>query len=290
MATSAPLAVVWGNCQAEPLAKFLAKPLALQGICVVPVPPVYVITAEELARVHQAVERCSLLITQPVRSGYRMPGTGWEELADLAPADARVISYPVAYDSTEFPFQIVGHRSTGLGSFAPLTAYHDIRMVVGAERGWDVEKVLDWLPVAADAAALRSVARHSLAEMQRRETTLDVTVSASFGRPGAMFTVNHPTNSVLTHVAEGVLAALGVPQPVEIPAHEELEHTTTALEPSVLAAHGWSPALARGWSVGGEPLDPAEITSRHLELLKSRPELGIDSRMRYAWQFELLGF
>lgn len=284
------MAVVWGNCQAEPLAAFLTEPLAAQGFRVIPVPPVYLINAQGLERAREVIARCALLITQPVRPGYRMPGTGWEELIDIAPKDVRVISYPVAYDSTEFPFQIVGHETTGLGSFAPLTAYHDIRHVVAAERGWEVEKILEWLPSAADAAALCAVSEHSLAEMRRREALLDIRVSASLGRPGAMFTVNHPTNSVLIHVAEGVLAALGAPQSLAIPAHEELEHTTTALERAVLDAHGWSPGLARGWIVGRKPLDLAEIVGRHVELLRSRPELGADARSRYAWHFDLLGF
>lgn len=297
MATQ-PLAVVWGNCQAVPLADILTGPLAAQGFRVVPVPPVYLITASELQAARRVISECALLITQPVRAQYRMPGTGWEELAGIAPSDVRVVTYPVSYDSTEFPFQIVGHETTGLGGFAPLTGYHDIRLMVAAERGWDVGKVLEWLPQAAAAAALQAVSAHSLAELRRRESTLDVSVSGALGRLGSSFTVNHPADSVLTHVAAGILAALdsdalqrpdALP-PLAVPVREALGHTVTALEPMVLAAHGWPADRACGWRVGDHAIDLTEIVTRHLELLRSQPELTADARRRYAWQFDLLGF
>lgn len=290
VATSGPVALVWGNCQAEPLATMLSEPLAAEGFRVVGVPPVYLITAPELEAVKRIVAEAALLVTQPVRPEYRMPGTGWEELVAIAPADVTVVSFPVAYDSTEFPFQIVGHGAAGEGIFAPLTSYHDIRLVVAAERGWELEKVLEWLPNAAEAEAIRAVSQRSLAEIRRREASLDVTVSEALGRPGAMFTINHPSNAVLTHMANGVLAALDMAHRLEVPGHEQLDNTTTALEPAVLDALGWPSRLAHGWRVGGEPLDWAQVVHRHLELLRSRPDIGVDARTRYAAQFELLGF
>ena len=68
--------VIWGNCQAAPIADLLRAPLAAHGIDVARVRPVYLVSATELGAVHRTVAASDLLISQPVSETYALPGCG----------------------------------------------------------------------------------------------------------------------------------------------------------------------------------------------------------------------
>ena len=65
--------VVWGNCQAPPVAQLIAGPLRALGMDVLDVAPVYLIDAAGLAQVYAALPSCAALVAQPVRDDYRLP-------------------------------------------------------------------------------------------------------------------------------------------------------------------------------------------------------------------------
>lgn len=281
--------VVWGNCQAEPLATLLTAPLAEEGLRVVPVPAVFLVDEPGLDRVRELVADSAYLISQPVRDEYRIPGCGTQQLADLQPATGRLVTYPVTFHIGAFPYQVNAHGGDGERVNAPLTDYHDLRAVVAAERSLAVDDALDWWPAPA-AAAVRQIAAESIAELRRREEPLDSSVSELVDGPGAMMTLDHPANVVLAGLANGLLEVMGVHRPVDVPEREFLGARRTPVEPAVAAAHGWPDgAISRQWRIEGRDVPPAELLAAHLGLYRDRPDIVADTRTRYADRLAVLG-
>ena len=227
-----------------------------------------------------------MLVTQPVRDEYSTPGCGAAQLTSLLPADGRAVTFPVTFHVAAFPFQVSAHGADGGGVDAPLTDYHDLRILAAAERGLGVDDVLDWLPGVAGRAgadAVRDVAAQSLAELRRRESELDVTVSGLVDGPGAMYTMNHPANTVLVDIVRQVLAVLGLDGTVDTPKREFLGGRRTPIEPAVVSALGWPETSATdAWIIDGSPVPAREIVSAHLQLYLDRPDIVVDARRRHA--------
>lgn len=294
MASSAPLptgrpVVVWGNCQAEPVGALLAGPLAAHGATVVAVPPVFEATEEDLVRLRGLLAEAAALISQPVRDEYHVPGCGTAQLAALLPPDAKLVTFPVTYDTSGFPFQVNGHGADGLRVQAPLTDYHDLRALVAAERGLDVDAALAWWP-EPEADAVRANAAASVAELARREADLDVAASDLLG-PDAMFTLSHPANAVLAGVAGRVLSALGLGADVgAVPQREFLGERRAPVEPAVVQALGWPAAAVREtWLVQGQPVAQRALLDEQLAFYTERPDVVADARSRYAHRAAQLG-
>ena len=104
--------VVWGNCQAAPIAALLSGPLAEHGLSVMTVPPVFEIDAAGLERVRAQLATAALLITQPIRDEYRIPGCG----SGSRPASFARISSQWAGMMLTKTFAAIACRSRDLGS------------------------------------------------------------------------------------------------------------------------------------------------------------------------------
>lgn len=272
--------VVWGNCQAPPLADLLRAPLAAHGLHVVDVPPVYLVDTTDMHRIHAVMRDCALFVSQPVSDEYRVPGCGTDQLAELMPAGGRVVRLPVVYDVGAFPFQARGYDDAGRVD-APRTDYHDLRTVLRAAG--------TALPAVTDDRLL-AVAAASLAELRRRETGLDVAASDLVSAPDAMWTMTHPTNRVLAELARRVLAAVGVEGAVDAPAREFLGQRRAPLEAPVLRARDWPGDTGRDeWVVDGMPLDPARLEREQLGFYRDRPDVVAATLRRARPRLELLG-
>lgn len=281
--------VVWGNCQAEPLARLLTDPLARHGLRVELVPPVFLVDDRGLQQVQDLVRRSALLISQPVRDEYRVRGCGTSQLAALLPPGGRLVTVPVIYHVGPYPYQVTVNGGDGGRVDAPLTDYHDLRTLVAAERGLDVAATVRWWP-APSAAAVRTVAADSLDKLRRREAILDVRASPYIGIPDGFWTLDHPANAVLAPVARDVLSVLGFDEPVDVPEREFLGARRAPLEPAVVAALGWPAARARPeWIVERRAVPAEEILAAHLGLYAQRPDLVTDARARYAERLSVLG-
>jgi hypothetical protein len=274
--------VVWGNCQAEPIAELLAEPLKDHGLHVVGVPPVYLIDEAGLERVRRLVSQAAVLICQPVRNEYRLDGCGSDQLAALLPSDARVLRFPVAYQLGPFPFQTNASGADGARALAPLTDYHDLRIVVAAERGLTVAEAMAWYP-APTPEAVRIVADRSRRELVRREAGLDVAVSDLLEGPGAMFTISHPSNSVLGAIAGRLLTALGLADTVTRPQREFLGARRAPVELAVTQALGWPTESHRpDWTVDNRVIPLGTVLRAQLDFYRSRPDIVADTRKRQA--------
>jgi hypothetical protein len=283
-----PPVVVWGNCQAAPLAALITGPLAEHGWDVQAVPPVFEVDAAGLAEVQDLLSRAALLVTQRIRDEYSIPGCGSDQLTALLPPTARVITIPVTYDTSAFPYQVNAHAGDGTRVDAPLTDYHDLRAIVAAERGLDVEDAVAWWP-APTADAVRSNAEASRAELGRREAELDVTVSDLLVDP-VMFTLSHPANVVLAEVARRILRVLDLPADVVVPERQFLGDRRAPVEESVVNALGWDEEARRdGWQVLGRAVDQHELLTAQLAFYADGPDIVADARVRFAARLELLG-
>jgi Polysaccharide biosynthesis enzyme WcbI len=281
--------IVWGNCQAEPIAELLAAPLRDQGLQVVPVPPVYLIDEAGLERVRRLVSGAAVFITQPVRDEYRLAGCGSDQLAALLPTGGRVLRFPVAFHLGPFPFQTNASGADGARVLAPLTDYHDLRTVVAAERGLTVEQTLAWYPVPS-SETVRAVAQRSRGELARREAGLDIAVSDLLDEPDAMFTISHPSNALLATVADRMLRALGLEGSVAVPEREFLGARRAPVELAVAQALGWPARSDRpDWIVEHREIPLATVVQAHLQFYRSRPDVVADTRIRQQARLVELG-
>jgi len=282
MSSPGSTVVVWGNCQADPIASLLREPLSRHGLTVATVPPVFLATEDELRQVYELVADSAHLISQPIGERYRIPGCGTEAMAAQLPPTGRLITYPSAFHVGAFPYQVNAHGGDGERVGAPLTDYHDLRAIVAAERGMSVPQALSWWP-APSQDAVREVAAESFERLRRRENGLDVTVSQLLDDPKAMMTIDHLSNTVLAELAGSLLRTLGIDEPVDVPSREFLGARRTPLEPAVLQAHGWpAEAASTRWRIDGRDVPPAELLAAHLDLYRDRPDVVVDSRTRYA--------
>lgn len=290
MPTNPPLVIVWGNCQADPLATLLGPPLEAAGWRVVHVPPVFEIDEAGLSYVQREVlPHAAALIAQPVRDEYRIPGCGTGQLAGRLSDQARVVRIPNTFDTSAFPYQVNAHRGDGSRVDAPQTDYHDLRALVAAERGMSLADALDWWPTPSVDMVTKNAAS-SRAELERRELDLDVATSDLLTGP-AMFTMSHPTNTTLVAVADRILDVLDLLDlpPVEVPEREFLGARRAPVEQAVVNALGWSAEAAReDWVVDKRSVPLRDVLELHLRFYGERPDIAGDARVRFADRLALL--
>ncbi|SDG61836.1 WcbI family polysaccharide biosynthesis putative acetyltransferase [Klenkia brasiliensis] len=284
---------VWGNCQAESIRRMVAPAGAEHGVEFVRLPPVFEMDEAEVGRLHELVAVAGVLVTQPVKDEYRVPGCGSEQLVALLPADARVVRVPTTYYEGLFPWQVHAHDAHGARVDAPLTDYHDLRLLQAAVRGSTVEQAVDHLVgCSPDPDAVRDLATASQHELRRRNATLDVdtTDAVVAGGATAMWTVNHPANATLREVGAGVLATLGWAGEPAVPDHQMLGSSKAPLDAAVLAALDLDPTAARPrWELAGRDVPWAEVAAAQLALYADRPDVARRAVDRYADRLDALG-
>ena len=284
---------VWGNCQAESIRRMVAPAGAEHGVEFVRLPPVFEMDEAEVARLHELVALAGVLVTQPVKDEYRVPGCGSEQLVALLPEDARVVRVPTTYYEGLFPWQVHAHDERGARVDAPLTDYHDLRLLDAAVRGWDVDRAVARIEGFTPAAgAVRDLAARSQAELRRRNAALDVdtTDAVVAGGAEAMWTVNHPANATLRAVGSGVLATLGWDGDPAVPDHQMLGGSRAPLEAAVLEALDLDRAAARpGWVLAGRDVPWTEIAAPQLELYAARRDVARRAVEKYADRTAALG-
>ncbi len=238
-------------------------------------PPVFEMDEAEVGRLHELVAVAGVLVTQPVKDEYRVPGCGSEQLVALLPADARVVRVPTTYYEGLFPWQVHAHDADGARVDAPLTDYHDLRLLQAAVDGLPVERAVDRVVgCAPEPDAVRELAAASQRELRRRNADLDVdtTDAVVAGGAEAMWTVNHPANGTLREVGTGVLATLGWSGEPAVPDHQMLGSSgrrwtppswppSTSTPPPPGPAGSWPAGTSRGrrWrrpSSGSTPSTP----------------------------------
>lgn len=290
-----PRLVVLGNCQAESLRLLLAH----DDVDAVRVPPVHELDAEDVERLRRLLARTDLLVAQPVRADYRGLPLGTEQLAAHLPASARVALVPPVRYAGLHPWSVVAHPPGLPDPDPPLVAYHDVRVLAAARRGWtDPAALAALLAVEPPDGAVRTVGSWSVAQVRRREEEHGTVRASDLLEPphrGTVRTLNHPGNAVLAPLAARVRTALGLAARPPAVTRPLLAGVVAPLEPAVVAAWGLPDAPGTDWVVGAGVDDPgrrvpaADVVAAHLAFYARRPDVVALLRTRTAALEALLG-
>jgi hypothetical protein len=277
-----PVAVVWGNCQAESLRVRLAGSPTF-GLPTVRVPPVHELEADDLAPLAALLPHVAVLVAQPVRDGYRDLPIGTGELAARLAPDAAVVLVPIVRYVGLHPWSAIIRHPSAPAAVPPVVPYHDLRTLAraaGRPRG-----------PTAGPAALRSVAAASVAELARREGGTDVAVSDLLlpAGAGAAHTLNHPGNPILLGLARRVQAFLGRPADAADPGRDLLDAITAPVEAPVAEALGLDIPPTTAWVVEGAPVDPGTVHDAQLGWYRDHPQWVEAGLVRHAERMTMLG-
>ncbi|SNC65405.1 Glycosyltransferase involved in cell wall bisynthesis [Kytococcus aerolatus] len=258
-----PIGIVHGNCQAESLRVLLSA--LPDSPFTVRIPPVHELEAEDLPHLDALLARTTMLVSQPIRDGYRGHPVGTDEVAPRLAPGARVVRFPVIRHRGLHPYQRLV-RGAGIVD-PPVVPYQDTRAI--ARAAGMPQPVLD-------ADAVRAIAEESFAEQLRRtEAAGSVRVDDLQRAAGTRVTntINHPGNPVLIGLAQRIADELGLPGTVEDPGRELLRSIYAPVLPSTLAALGLEGEPRVDWTVGGEPLADEQVLTEQAAWLRTRPRI-----------------
>jgi hypothetical protein len=249
------------------------------------IPPVHELTAADLGPLGDLLARTALLVSQPVRDGYRGLPIGTDEIAaGLAPG-ARVLRVPVIRHLGLHPYCALVRHPADPALAPPVVPYHDLRTLTAAAGRPP--------PAAAPGPdVLRAVAESSVAEQARRERAhCDVEVADLLIGLGtrAAHTINHPGNPVLIELARRVQDALGHPVDASDPGRTLLGGIRAPLEPAVLDALALDAPPRPHWVVDGEPVADAVVRAAQLNWYDDHPGWVAAGLERHAERITLLG-
>jgi hypothetical protein len=297
-----PIALVYGNCQAEALRRILdTHPGLAASYQLLRVPAVHEISARELWMLRRLLPRVEVLITQRVKSDYRGMQLGTDQLAAELPAGATVISYPVVYFDGIFPFHVyVNKNDDPISTPAAISDYHDLRTLHAAGQGWDTPTTLRWLAeFDPDPAWVRANAEASLDTLRRREASLTVRLADVIRREDRLTssfnTINHPANVLITEMARQVLERLGYPDAELVTGSTQtyLDHMKAPREGRILRAFGVPPetdGATEEWITSAGTFPTAEVVAAHLDQYAKDPELLQAGLVKHAGRLAELDF
>ena len=271
-----PLLVVHGNCQAESLRVLLdgdASPVRTARM-----PPVHELTAEDLPHLDRLLAEVDVLVSQPVRDGYRGLPLGTAEVLARAVRRPRPVVVPIIRWAALHPFQVIVRSPAG---DPPLVPYSDLRtLTLAAGR--------PALPESPSAGAVRAVRDLSVRELEGRQArhgSVPVVDLLDAAGATAVHTVNHPGNDVLVGVAGRVLTASGLVGGIADPGRTLLDSVHAPVLPEVLTALGLSGTTRQDWLVDGRRTADAEVQEAQLRWYADHPgvaEAGLDRHAEAA--------
>ena len=229
-----PLAVVYGNCTAEPLRCLLADSLAFsEAYRTEPIPAVHEIASlDTVARVRETMAEAKLVIYQPIRDDYRGMPVGSDQITAAAPPDARRLTFPALFYDGIFPYQAYVRATDNSRDDIPHLAAYESRLDI---------RVTDRLFSAG---------------LHHR----------------SFFTVDHPTNGSLVEIAGRIHAALGLPYDAAPPAHPLVGSYQAPLDADVIAALDLPTRPGTSWTVMDRAVPREQLLAEHLEHYARQPD------------------
>ena len=274
------LLVVVGNCQAESTRKLLMSTGHFTGERIA---PVHELEAGDMGWFLDLVRRADVLVTQPIRDGYRGLPVGTRELRELLAPSARHVVVPVLRFDGLMPYQAIIRDPADPSLNPPVVPYHDLRTLVSAA-GYGAAP-------QPDPSALRRAAAMSVEQIRVREQAHGaVRVSDYLETNPVWHTVNHPDNATLAFMASRVLEALGLDGEPVPPDYEMLGGLDAPVEAAAAAALGVAVDGRDAWrDRAGGVIDAEEIRQAQLEFYRQRPALVEHGLQRHAERIENLG-
>lgn len=199
---------VYANCQAAPVLSLLN--LASSAMEPNRCPAVHTLGQEDIASVREIIGSSEIVIHQPISDSF---GPLSIEALKADFPDKTFISFPSIYFGGLFPY-LAYLRVPGKGTLGgPFTEYHDTRIIEAFLAGLTIEETGALL--AAETPVEPSFFDRCFEESLKRETAVDIPVMElvrkTLPQEHAFFTYNHPSNSILWHVAMEVLKKLDLP-------------------------------------------------------------------------------
>lgn len=268
-----PLVLLHGNCQAESLRVLLDA--ADAPVRTVRMPPVHELIADDLPYLHKLLQRSEVVVSQPVRPGYRGLPLGTAEVMEAAAPSSRLVMIPVIRWAALHPFQVIV-RSPTAGE-PPIVPYHDLRTLTEAAGTKPAPEVS---PRAV--RAVRDISLRELRERQQRHATLAVDDLLLEEGLGACHVINHPGNGVLRGLARRILQEIGCDQPVPDPGRVLLDSVHAPVPAFVIEALGLQGDATTDWRVHQRRVDDAEIRQAHLAWYGRHPEVVAEGLRRHA--------
>lgn len=287
-----PLAIVYGNCQAHPIRRILASSAAFTDrYQLVEVPPVHLLSRRQALLVRDLMPHVGLFLTQEVRDNYRGLPLGSRQMISLMSGLGKVLKFPVAYYEGLHPFLVYINMGGELSEPAPLTGYHDLRILAAARQGMTVERALTMLHGHTTfEEPLQELAKASVAALAEREATLDISIADRIEHCGlSFFTVNHPCTALLAEVAKQAVHALDLPSAVTTPTVEPLASTAAPVPADVLRALRISAPPIDEWTIDWRITSLRTIVQAHLDWYGSRPDVMETGFQRHADRMEAFG-
>ncbi|SNT42111.1 WcbI family polysaccharide biosynthesis putative acetyltransferase [Rhodococcoides kyotonense] len=282
-----PALVVWGNCQAEALRIVLSSASDLP-YRTVRVPPVHELLSEDLPYVQRLLGDAAVIVSQPVRAGYRGLPIGTADIVDVADPKAKTIVWPVIRYGGLFPFQVIVRSPDRPSAVPAAVPYHDLRTLLAVRDG---RTGLDGWDVDVTPEQIRAAARWSVEQLSQREREhCDVAISnvlIGLG-DGAAHTINHPGNAVLMTLGRRVLDVLGASEP-SAPDRELLGNLRAPLDIRVVEALGLDAAPRERWTVEGHSLSEDDVRIAQIAWYADHPEFIDAALARYGELLEILG-
>jgi hypothetical protein len=197
--------VVTGNCQARPLANLLGSVPQVDVTDVI----ILHLAREDQEQAHQeAIHSADVIIAQFTDDAFKPSHLRSSVLRE----SGKAIIWPNIFFSGQQPFLRYVTSPTYGRLNGPLDVYHDVRIMTH----WHMERFgTPLFNESFDASFAERVANQSLEELARRESNCDVSVAEKINSmwrdERLFFTFNHPTISLLKHVAELVFREIGLP-------------------------------------------------------------------------------
>jgi hypothetical protein len=265
------LALSFGNCQAEPLRQILGRSQSFaERYETIPLPPVQEMTRRQVALFRRVLPKASLLIGQAVKSDYRGFALGTDQISALLPKQAIGMTWPALYWDGIFPFISYVHIRPRHAINAPITTYHDLRLLVSAHRGRSIDETLEFMAhYEIPSDGLDFVLRHASRFLGEREERCDIRMMDYIRQPDvearAFYVVNHPRRFVLERVAREIHELLGVAYSgLEADDWEPLGYTRAPVESAVLRKRRLEGNAHEDWIIAGRSWSQAEIVRAHL--------------------------
>jgi hypothetical protein len=277
--------VVVGNCQARVLEMLLATNAAFADrFEFVTFPPVHELPVELVPELHSAVSKAAVLVAQKIDDGYRDGlGLGTATLARLTGAHT-VVRWPSVYWAGYVPDLFYLRDAAGQPVVDGPFDYHDHALLDAFAAGLDVAAACRLLEDGERPSNAAAWAAHATAELEIRGKDCDVDVGSFIGSHFRdellFFTMNHPANRVLGHVAAEIIAMLGLPGGVDdrLMPGEPLSSTFYPLHANHVRALGlgFGAAVAAGrtpFRIRGAVHPAAEAVRAFFDYYEANPEL-----------------
>lgn len=277
--------VVVGNCQAKALELLLSTNEGFaERFEFVSFPAVHEIPDAMVPELHRAVEHAHVLLAQRVEDGYRGGvGLGTNTLVSLA-GTASVVRWPSVFWAGYFPDLFYLRDAEGQPVVDGPFDYHDRIVLQAYVSGLDPAQTCRLLSDPERPSNAPAWAANATAELDIRGQDCDVQISSfidgRFRQEPLFFTMNHPSNRLLAHMAQQITELIGVPGRVDHHrlGDEILGSTLYPLHANHVAALGleFGAQFAAGqapFKIRGVTYQPAQAVQMFFDYYAEHPDL-----------------